>query len=645
MGTWGDGIYDNDSALDDVSRLVALSPDERDPVRVVTTIGLLAWLNPSTLTTNVEALNTQVRELDEHAFAALPADTRHALASLLDDPEAGTRASARTPEARAAIGGYCEGPRIDALLRFPGASAVIDELAEQITADLDDTLINRPSGIDLYQIAGNLAALGVLIELTQGGFATTDPARLERWRTGFTAIDKATKHERGFWWKYVRRGPQRPRPARRPGGSEARPAQQAVHPQARRPGRPGRPGPALHPREVRRRHPGRPQRRRRRRAARAALRGRRRPKDPAAIRHPARVLTRPPAMQYLSASRRVVDRDIAELDRGTRLVARRRRRTPSRNAVNLDRSRPGVETPAAPRCAGRRHLRRWSDAPASDVLPREANLLRDTPAAQARPLAEPAETATAVEPRGPADEPAIPARRARFGHYVVLQQIGEGAMGVVLDAYDPQLDRKVAIKLLRTDAHASEQARVRMRREAQTMARLSHPGGRAEAGDLDLPGGAARGHVRGRRRRGRRQRPVGPLRGGAQRLRRRLPGLVVPEHAGARGRQDARGRPADAVAVAVHVLLAAHAAVSRGARTRTPSSSHADDTDGLKISRGGPTIAILRRVDDEARNRRQARGRPPPSVAARLESSTSATKPADTTDAFVAADRLARSAT
>jgi hypothetical protein len=205
MGTWGDGIYDNDSALDDVSRLVALSPDERDPVRVVTTIGLLAWLNPSTLTTNVEALNTQVRELDEHAFAALPADTRHALASLLDDPEAGTRASARTPEARAAIGGYCEGPRIDALLRFPGASAVIDELAEQITADLDDTLINRPSGIDLYQIAGNLAALGVLIELTQGGFATTDPARLERWRTGFTAIDKATKHERGFWWKYVRR--------------------------------------------------------------------------------------------------------------------------------------------------------------------------------------------------------------------------------------------------------------------------------------------------------------------------------------------------------------------------------------------------------------------------------------------------------
>lgn len=205
MGTWGDGIYDNDSALDDVSRIVALSPDERDPVRVVATIGLLAWLNPSTLITNIESLNTQIRGLDEHALAALPADTRRALESLLDDPEAGTQPSARTPEARAAIGGYCEGPRIDALLRFPGAAAVIDELAERVTADLDSALLNRPSSIDLYQIAGDLAALGVLIELTQGGFRTTAPARLERWRAGFAAIDKATKHERGFWWKYVRR--------------------------------------------------------------------------------------------------------------------------------------------------------------------------------------------------------------------------------------------------------------------------------------------------------------------------------------------------------------------------------------------------------------------------------------------------------
>ena len=67
----------------------------------------------------------QIDELDGDAFAALPDDTRAELDKLLDDPEAATEPSARSPEARAAIGGYCEGPRIDPLLRFPGAAPVI----------------------------------------------------------------------------------------------------------------------------------------------------------------------------------------------------------------------------------------------------------------------------------------------------------------------------------------------------------------------------------------------------------------------------------------------------------------------------------------------------------------------------------------
>ncbi len=61
-----------------------------------------------------------------------------------------------------------------------------------------------------------------------------------------------------------------------------------------------------------------------------------------------------------------------------------------------------------------------------------------------------------------------------IGRYVVLSVLGQGGMGVVLAAYDPELDRKVAVKLVRPDMMRSG-SRDRMIREARSMARLSHP--------------------------------------------------------------------------------------------------------------------------------------------------------------------------
>ena len=63
------------------------------------------------------------------------------------------------------------------------------------------------------------------------------------------------------------------------------------------------------------------------------------------------------------------------------------------------------------------------------------------------------------------------------GRFVLLSKLGEGGMGVVWAAHDAELDRKVAIKLLlpsRAD-HASTLGRARLVREAQALARLTHP--------------------------------------------------------------------------------------------------------------------------------------------------------------------------
>jgi tetratricopeptide (TPR) repeat protein len=62
------------------------------------------------------------------------------------------------------------------------------------------------------------------------------------------------------------------------------------------------------------------------------------------------------------------------------------------------------------------------------------------------------------------------------GRYLVLDKVGSGGMGIVYAAYDPELDRKIALKLIRPGVRGrAEVARARLLREAQALARLSHP--------------------------------------------------------------------------------------------------------------------------------------------------------------------------
>jgi tetratricopeptide (TPR) repeat protein len=79
---------------------------------------------------------------------------------------------------------------------------------------------------------------------------------------------------------------------------------------------------------------------------------------------------------------------------------------------------------------------------------------------------------------GPAGGETALRLHARFGRYVVLDWLGAGGMGVVYAAYDPELDRKVALKVLRNDdtGHADRvPSRDLLLREAQAMAQLAHP--------------------------------------------------------------------------------------------------------------------------------------------------------------------------
>src|SRR5688572_17216830 len=61
------------------------------------------------------------------------------------------------------------------------------------------------------------------------------------------------------------------------------------------------------------------------------------------------------------------------------------------------------------------------------------------------------------------------------GRFQIERTLGAGGMGIVFAAHDPELDRTVAVKLLRGDAWSMGRDRARFLREARAMARLRHP--------------------------------------------------------------------------------------------------------------------------------------------------------------------------
>jgi len=96
---------------------------------------------------------------------------------------------------------------------------------------------------------------------------------------------------------------------------------------------------------------------------------------------------------------------------------------------------------------------------------------------------------SAVAPVGTPAEASIdrPERGTTIGRYAIRELIGRGGMGTVYLAHDPQLDRLIALKVVRTAAFAAPEIRERLSRESRAMAKIRHANVVSvyDAGELD----------------------------------------------------------------------------------------------------------------------------------------------------------------
>lgn len=77
-------------------------------------------------------------------------------------------------------------------------------------------------------------------------------------------------------------------------------------------------------------------------------------------------------------------------------------------------------------------------------------------------------------PLGYLEPSSRPDSLGRLDHYEVLEVIGQGAFGTVLKAFDEQLHRVVAIKVMSVELAATSPARKRFSREARASAKVRH---------------------------------------------------------------------------------------------------------------------------------------------------------------------------
>ncbi len=132
----------------------------------------------------------------------------------------------------------------------------------------------------------------------------------------------------------------------------------------------------------------------------------------------------------------------------------------------------------------------YPDEPSTDVAVQSDSALPDPAVGKPEPGSESDRTAdlTPGPPAEPATKRDAPAPPAAFGRYQVRSVLGTGGFGAVYLGHDTQLDRPVAIKVLRGGPDVSQAEAERFLQEARRLAQLSHPGIVA-VHDVGLDGG------------------------------------------------------------------------------------------------------------------------------------------------------------